>query len=135
MTKAKMAASHKVSRHDNPEPYHASCSQASSHCEETRPRLAHGSCHCEPCRMHCAAICLPVLHLSRFLSLRAVQNARCGNLLVSDRHTTFAMTFLNLLQVSCLRFFSLLSVKEFFAKPKCDPATSHTCGVVEAICL
>ena len=53
------------------------------------------------------AICLPVLHLSRFLSLRAVQNARCGNLLVSDRHTMFAMTTLNLPQVSCLRFLSL----------------------------
>ena len=25
--------------------------------------------------------------------------------------------------------------KDFFAKPKCEPATSHTCGVVEAIFL
>ena len=25
--------------------------------------------------------------------------------------------------------------KDFFAKPKCEPATSHTCGVVEAICF
>ena len=25
--------------------------------------------------------------------------------------------------------------KDFFAKPKCEPATSHTCGVVEAIPL
>ena len=25
--------------------------------------------------------------------------------------------------------------KDFFAKPKCEPATSHTCGVVEAISL
>ena len=63
MTKAKMVASHKASRHDNTEPCRASC--------------------------------------TRFLSLRAVQNARCGNLLVSDRHTTFAMTTLNLPHASC----------------------------------
>ena len=25
--------------------------------------------------------------------------------------------------------------QDVFAKPKCEPATSHTCGVVEAICL
>ncbi len=25
--------------------------------------------------------------------------------------------------------------QDFFAKPKCEPAMSHTCGVVEAICL
>jgi hypothetical protein len=25
--------------------------------------------------------------------------------------------------------------KDFLAKPKCEPATSHTCGVVEAIFL
>ncbi|MEE0876153.1 MAG: hypothetical protein UIH18_02530, partial [Fibrobacteraceae bacterium] len=28
---------------------------------------------------------------------------------------------------------SLRAVQNFFAKPKCEPATSHTCGVVEAI--
>ena len=37
------------------------------------------------------------------------------------------------------RFLSLrIPNKIFFAKPKCEPATSHTCskgGVVEAICL
>ena len=35
----------------------------------------------------------------------------------------------------CLRFLSLRAVLDFFAKPKCEPATSHTCGVVEAISL
>ena len=34
-----------------------------------------------------------------------------------------------------MRFLSLQAVLDFFAKPKCEPATSHTCGVVEAISL
>ena len=41
-------------------------------------------------------------------------------------------------QVPCPRTLSLRDVLDFFAKPKCEPATSHTCskgGVVEAIPL
>ena len=66
--------------------------------------LADGSCHClfYTCRMSLArSFCLCTIKCPRFLSLRAVQNARCGNLLVSDRHTTFAMTTLNLPHASC----------------------------------
>ena len=53
--------------------------------------------------------------------------------LPTDRHTAFAMT-------SC--FYTCRSVlvianpqQAFSAKPKCEPATSHICGVVEAIAL
>ena len=52
----------------------------------------------------------------------------------TDRHTTFAMTTLNLPQAPC----HSRTPTRFFAKPKCEPATSHTCskgGVVEAIYL
>ena len=59
--------------------------------------LAHGSCHCETCRIHGAAIYLLVLHFPTFVIAK--------------------------------------EWKDFFAKPKCEPATSHTCGVVEAISL
>jgi hypothetical protein len=46
--------------------------------------------------------------------------------LPTDGRTAFAMTILIL---------SLRSLKRFSAKPKCEPATSLTCGVVEAISL
>ena len=36
---------------------------------------------------------------------------------------------------TCPRTLSLRSLKSFSAKPKCEPATSHICGVVEAISL
>ena len=74
------------------------------------------------------------------LSLRAVQKARCGNLLAmttcqqmaarlkASRHDNL---FLHLPRSSC----HSRSLKRFSAKPKCEPATSHTCGVVEAISL
>jgi len=52
-----------------------------------------------------------------------------------DRHTTFAMTFQNLPAVLAHEFCHCEPQQDFFAKPKCDPATSHTCGVVEAISL
>jgi hypothetical protein len=41
------------------------------------------------------------------------------------------MTTLNLLAVLVIAN----PQQDVFAKPKCEPATSHTCGVVEAICL
>ena len=34
---------------------------------------------------------------------------------------------------TCPWFLSLRTQTRFSAKPKCEPATSHTCGVVEAI--
>ena len=74
------------------------------------------------------------------LSLRAVQKTRRGNLLTmttcqqmaarlkASRHDNL---FLHLPRSSC----HSRSLKRFSAKPKCEPATSHTCGVVEAISL
>jgi hypothetical protein len=57
----------------------------------------------------------------------------CHDNLLLDRHTTFAMT---------TYFYTCRSVlvianpqQAFSAKPKCEPATSHICGVVEAIAL
>ena len=64
------------------------CANTSCHCQ----------CHCEPCRIHGAAICLPVLHLPQAL---VIANPN----------------------------------KIFFAKPKCEPGTNHTCGRVETIPL
>ena len=59
--------------------------------------------------------------LSLPVSLRAVLKSRRGNLITSSTLAHFCHSRWN--------------EKLFFAKPKCEPATSHTCGVVEAICL
>ena len=45
------------------------------------------------------------------------------------------MTTLNLYAVLAHEPCHCEALKDFFAKPKCEPATSHTCGVVEAISL
>jgi len=105
---------------------------------------------CEPATSHTCgvveAISLPVDRHTAFamtilnLSLRAVQKTRRGNLLAmttcqqmaarlkASRHDNL---FLHLPRSSC----HSRSLKRFSAKPKCEPATSHTCGVVEAISL
>jgi hypothetical protein len=69
-----------------------------------------GSCHYETCRMHGVVIPLRV-----------------------ERHTTFAMT--TCLYTCHTRLVIANPQQDFSAKPKCEPATSHTCGVVEAIFL
>ena len=58
--------------------------------------------------------------LSLPVSLRTVLNALRGNLFAPNLSTILVIAKLE---------------KIFFAKPKCEPATSHTCGVVEAISL
>ena len=60
---------------------------------------------------------------------------RLKRLLAMTIHTTFAMTILNLPVTCHANFVIAMEWKDFSAKPKCEPATSHSCGVVEAISL
>ena len=93
------------------------------------------------------------------LSLRDVLNARRGNLLacrsphcvrddnlyyvrddnlyyVRDDNLFEHLSATCLANRTCRKFLVIAKErKDFFAKPKCEPATSHTCGVVEAICF
>ena len=77
--------------------------------------IANYSCHCETYRIHGTAISS-----------------------LTDGHETQSLSPWQpwTCRGSCPRTLSLaMEWKDFFAKPKCEPATSHTCGVVKAISL
>ena len=63
------------------------------HCvRHDNPELAYEPCHCERCRIHGAAICLPVLHLPLGSCRSRWKVVTEAIPLPTDRRTAFAMT-------------------------------------------
>jgi len=84
------------------------------HLPATCPWFLPKICHCEPCRIHGAAIYLPVLHLPQ---------APCHCEPCRIHGAAICLPVLYLPQALVI------------AKPKCEPGTNHTCGMVETIPL